>query len=254
MSGMIKAELIKQFRRKDILILSIMCILPIFYGIGAATHSSVIYYEGSQKSTFFDFWAQMANFTHMLIVFYFASAMSAVHSLRGEAENRSLQLYTQRLVDRKRLYWAKVLVSEFLVTVVYVLLGLICLASYYLFVIKRTDIATTQVFSIDTLMPDVALLLAIFFMYMTMVSIAYVLSIFFKSAIALGMTAGAFVLFSYIAQFPYLKYLSPVYYISKLANAVFKWKFLLMSEVGICLAVIGITMVIGLKAIQRMEL
>lgn len=211
-------EFYKIIKRKDFWLLNTMIIIPIFYAVGAAAHSSIITYEGSQKTYGLKYIVDMYSFIYMVFIYFFLLAMSVIRSLRGELENKSIRLYTQRINNRKKIYLSKNIAMIAAFSGVTVLFALISLLAYYLLVVQRTDIAETSFIHSKELGYLFANFLGIYLFFIWSIFYSFMLSAYLKSGTALGIYTLTIVAGMYIKEFPYVKYLSPAYYTQKLMD------------------------------------
>lgn len=219
MNGLIKSECVKLQRRKDFLFLATMLILPIFYAISIATHSSIVTYEGSERTTCFGFYSAMYIFGYMLMIYFIILSMTSIRSLRGEIENKSIKLYLQRVSNRKNLYLSKHIASISLFMMINIMFFIVSVICYYGLVIHRSDIAMMDFFDNRLLYEQVATVLSIFLYFIFMIFYSFMVSAYLKTGMAFGTIFLTIVVFSYLKEFPYLKYLSPVFYIQQLIDA-----------------------------------
>lgn len=212
MRHLFSIEFYKIVKRRDFILLNTMIIIPIFYAIGAATHSSIVTYEGTDKTYGLKYFVDMYSFIYMIFIYFFLLAMSVIRSLRGELENRSIQLYTQRINNRKKIYLSKNLAMVAAFSGVTVLFALISVLVYYILVIQRTDIAEIRFIRLDELGYMLANFLGVYLFFVWSIFYSFMLSAYLKSGSALGIYTLTIVAGMYLKEFPYVKYLSPAFY------------------------------------------
>lgn len=205
-------ELYKLVKRRDFLLLATMIIIPIFYGVGAATRSSIVTYEGTDKTYGLKYFVDMYSFIYMIFIYFFLLAMSSIRSLRGELENKSIRLYSQRINNRSKLYLSKNLAMITAFSLITTLFFIVSMLVYYLLVIKRTDIAELYLLRPKELGYLAANFLSIYLFFIWSILYSFMLGAYLKSSTALGIYVLTIVFGMYLKEFPYVKYLSPAYY------------------------------------------
>ncbi len=218
MNNLLKIEIKKMLKRKDFLIFSTMLFIPILYSVGVAFNSSVITYEANTKTYALDFCNSMFIFVYMVFIYFIFLSLTSIKSLRGEIENKSIRLYTQRINDRKKIYFYKNISCVVLLTIVCILFIIISLVLYYLFVTKRTDIATFEFIKINELGYIIMSFLSIYFFFIISIFYSLMLSMYVKSNLANVIYILTFIACMYIKEFPYIQYLVPSYYIQSLTS------------------------------------
>jgi ABC-type transport system involved in multi-copper enzyme maturation permease subunit len=213
-----KIEILKLIKRKDIWIIMTMLGIPMLYSIGVYAHSSVITYNGEGKEYALSFITNMFRFVYMVFIYIFLISLSTSKSLAGEIEDKSILLYTQRINNRKRIYIQKglSLISAF--SLISILFYITSLAMFYLFAVKRTDIISSVFFRKEELFMLISSFISIYLYYVFTINLSLMLSTFMKQNNVLITYSILFIVLTYLQQFPYVKYLSPGYYISKISE------------------------------------
>lgn len=256
MKDLVKIELHKIAKRKDCFLMISMIFIPIMYSIGLAMNSKVITYAGKNKVYGLAFAAEMYAFVYMCFIYFIIISVCVVRSLKGEIENKSIQLYTQRINNRRWIYLAKNTAYLILAvgnTLFFIVISIIC---FYLFLTKRTDIAVPLLFKQGEVLYYFLNVTAILLCFIFTVNISMFLSAYRKSFQAMGIFIFIWVAFMYLKEFPYVKYFIPIYYVEKIINADIgkcEWMSLLILFILVfCYSVIG--MMLGLKKIEKNDL
>ncbi|WP_250673396.1 ABC transporter permease (plasmid) [Paraclostridium ghonii] len=216
-----KIEIIKLIKRKDIWVMMTMIGIPMFYSIGIYTNSSVITYNGDGKEYALKFVIHMFQFVYMVYIFFFLISLSTAKSLAGEIENKSILLYTQRINNRKQIYIHKGLSLISVFSLICILFFITSLAMFYLFAVKRTDIISSTFFKREELFMLICSFLIIYLLYVFMINLSLMLSSFLKQNSVLIITSIVYIVFAYLQNFPYVKYISPSYYVLQISKIEF---------------------------------
>lgn len=218
MRYLFEIELYKILKRKDFWILNTMIIIPIFYAIGVATHSSIVTYEGTEKSYGLKYFVDMYSFIYMIFIYFFLLSMSVIRSLRGELENKSIRLYSQRINSRKKIYLSKNLAMVAAFSLVTLFVAMVSILVYYTLVMQRTDISEASFIHGDELGYLFANFFSVYLFFLWSIFYSFMLSTYLKSGTALGIYALTVVAGMYIKEFPYVKFLSPAYYTQRIMD------------------------------------
>lgn len=206
----------KIIKRKEIIALFVMLAIPALYSIGAYIHSSIIVFNDDSKEYGLSFVVNMFLFVKMLFVFFLITALFAAKSLGGEIENRSILLYTQRITNRAKIYRAKIWSLYSAIFIILIIFAIFTTAMYYLFVVSREDIAVYQFIQRNELVSLLYIMMSIIFLYFLVISFSMMLSSFLKANISTMIFCIVFILFTFFAKFPYIKFISFEYYINEL--------------------------------------
>jgi len=219
MKHLFSIELYKIIKRRDFLLLNTMIIIPIFYAVGAASNSSIVTYEGADKTYGLKYFVDMYSFIYMIFIYFFLLAISVIRSLRGELENKSIRLYTQRINNRRKIYLSKNLAMITAFSFVTALFAVISILVYYLLVVRRTDIAELRFIRLEELSYIISNFLGVYLFFIWSILYSFMLSTFLKSGSALGIYALTIVLGMYVKEFPYVKYISPAFYTQNILDS-----------------------------------
>ena len=244
MKDLVKIELIKIIKHKDFLLMVSMLFIPIMYSIGLAMNSKSFTYVGGQKVSGLAFASEMYTFVYMCFIYFIILSVCVIRSLRGEIENKSIQLYTQRINNRKKIYLAKntaYLILAVITTLIFIITSIIC---FYLFTIRRADIAVPEFCRKGELLYYLVNILAILLCFIFTVNISLFLGAYKKSFQAMGIFIFVWLAFMYLKEFSYVKYFVPIYYVEKIVNSDVgkcEWKCL-----GVLLMLVSIYSVLGI--------
>lgn len=256
MKDLVKIEFSKIVKRKDFLLMISMMFIPIMYSVGIAMNSKSITYVGEQKVYSLSFASEMYTFVYMCFVYFIILSVCVVRSLKGEIENKSIQLYTQRINNRKRLYLAKNIAYLVLVvanTLVFIITSIIC---FYLFLVKRTEIATPELFKRGEILYCFINIAAILLCFIFTVNVSMFLSAYRKSFEAMVIFVFIWLAFVYLKEFAYIKYFIPIYYVEKIINSPIgkcEWKNFLILLIIISIYSI-ISIILGRKKFEKSDL
>lgn len=219
MKDLIKIEMYKIFKRKDFLLMISMIFIPLMYSIGLMMNSKSFTYQGDGKVSALLFVSEMFTFVYMCFVYFIVFSVSSVRSLKGEIENKSIQLYVQRINNRKKIYLAKN-IAHFIViiacTMVFIFVSIAC---FYLFLTKRSDIAVHAFFRTGEFVKSIIDILSILVCFIFVLNISMFLSAYKKSYEAMGIFIFLWLAFMYLKQLSYIKYFIPIYYVEKIVNS-----------------------------------
>ena len=211
-----KIELWKLIKRKDTLMLWLMPLLSFFYAIGVAAKSSLVTYNGATSIDATSFVSSMFVFIHGLFIFYIIFAIITARSLGSEIEDKSILLYIPRIRNRNAIYDAKCLSLMTTLLVSFMVFVLATLIAYFTFVVQRPDIANGLLYSLDTVLVNICHLVSVLMAFVFSMLMVLMLSTHFKTTIAVCIFLFAFIVLSFVAQFPYVQYISPFYYVNSI--------------------------------------
>ena len=158
--------------------------------------------KGYVDDEWFNFAAEMYAFVYMCFIYFIIISVCVVRSLKGEIENKSIQLYTQRINNRRWIYLAKNTAYLILAvgnTLFFIVISIIC---FYLFLTKRTDIAVPLLFKQGEVLYYFLNVTAILLCFIFTVNISMFLSAYRKSFQAMGIFIFIWVAFMYLKEFP----------------------------------------------------
>ncbi|GAS84947.1 unknown protein [Paenibacillus amylolyticus] len=208
-------ELRKLMYRKDMWIMLTMLAIPALYSIGISLNSSVIVFTGEEKEYGMSFFVNMFSFVNAVYIYYFILSLVSVRSLGGEIENKSILLYTQRINNRPKMYFAKVsslILAFFVICLAFLIVTLVM---YYLFAVQREDLVTRQLLKSEELTGLFLFFLCIVLVYIFTITFSVMLSVYFKTNTAVIIFSIVLIAFMFVSEFPTIQYLSITYYISR---------------------------------------
>lgn len=224
MKGLVKIEFIKIVKRKDFLLMLSMIFIPILYSIGLAMNSKSFTYAGEHKVSGLLFATEMYTFVYMCFIYFIILSVCVIRTLKGEIENKSIQLYIQRVNDRKKIFYAKSIAYHFLVissSIIFVAVSLVC---FYLFLIRREDVAVLDFCRQGEFIYCVINMLSVLLCFLFTLNVSMLFCTYRKSFQAMGIFIFLWLAFMYLKEISYIKYLVPIYYVEKIVN----------SDVGSC--------------------
>ena len=215
-----KIEILKLIKRKDIWVMVTMVGIPMLYSLGVYSNSSIIVYNGENKEYAISFVTSMFHFVYMIFIYFFILSLSTSKSLAGEIENKSILLYSQRINNRKKIYFQKNLSLISIFSVICVVFYILSLAMFYLFAVKRVDIISNVFIVKEELLSVSCIFIAIYLYYIFTINLSLMMSSFMKQNATVIVYSIVFIVMIYLQNFPYIKYLSPSYYISSLSEII----------------------------------
>lgn len=216
MRDLVRIELYKIIKRKDFWLMLSMIFIPIMYAVGLASNSQSFSYEGADKVTAIGYASEMMVFVYMCFIYFVILSVCVVRSLKGEIENKSLLLYSQRINNRKKIYFSKMIAFVLLLLVITAIFILVSLVCYKTFLIHRPDIASGMIYQSKELVQTGCILFSIFLCFVFTISVALALSSWLKSFQAMGVYIFLWLGLMYIKEFSVVKYLAPVHYVEKI--------------------------------------
>ncbi|OON98674.1 MAG: hypothetical protein ATN35_04035 [Epulopiscium sp. Nele67-Bin004] len=215
---MLKIEMSKLLKRKDILMLFTMLVIPLFYSIGLYFDFSLITYNGETQEYALKFMVSMFEFVFAIFLYFFMLALSTSHTLAGEISNKSIAYYLQRINDRKKIYLSKKYSLIAIFSIICILFSIATIALYYIFVIHRPDVATTTFIVYDEVLFLFSKFIIIYLFYITIISYSLFLSTFVKKNLVILVTIFTLIILMYMEYIPIVQYLSPFYYITEISK------------------------------------
>lgn len=213
-----RVELRKLFRRKDTWLLLSILLVPALYSIGSATNSSVITYAGHGNVDALQYADQILFSAHSMFIFYVMAAIVTSRSFASEIEDKSIILYIPRIHNRRALYMAK-LAALFSITLAVLLLCVVATGSfYYLFLVRRPDIANGQMWKSSAFLNSIFSIISVFFLFLFTESAVAVLAMYFKSITSIIIFMILLVALNLVAAVPAAQLLSPWYYVSNISS------------------------------------
>lgn len=221
---LVKSELLKLRRRKDVWLMLSMIGIPLLYALGAFLQASFIEYKAVEKAYALRFVMNMFQFNYGVFIFFFITLLVGVKTLGTEIEDKSIMLSIPRVKKRWMIYVSKNLAVSLMTLFINIIFGIACLGLYYAFLIHRTDLATTTLYKADELAHVIVNISAIAAFYLLLVQFASMLSTLIKPMVASVLGFIVITITLYLQQIPLVKYLMPGYYINQLSEStVEKW-------------------------------
>ena len=218
MIDIIKIELKKMKKKKECYLMFSMVFIPILYSIGLFMNSSSIIYVGENKVNALLFSSEMFNFVYMCFIYFIIISVSSIKTLKGEIEDKSIQLYVQRINNRKKIYLSKNIayaIFSIINTTIFILISVFC---FYLFLIRRSDIATAILWEKSQILYCVINIISILVCFLFTINISFSISTYTKSFIAMVIFLFVWLSFLYLKEFAYVKYVIPIYYVENIIN------------------------------------
>lgn len=252
-----KIEILKLIKRKDIWLMLTMILIPIFYASSAYFGSNIVTYNAESKEYAFSFAKSMFEFVQMILIYMIFIILSTSRSLAGEIHDKSILLYSQRINNRKNIYISKSLALISVFTIIVVIFYVVSIILFYTLVLK-TDIAVNIFIVKQEFIYLLSSTLAIYVSYIFLIHFSLMLSCFFKPYIVIIIGTISLVSFTYLNYFPYVKYLSPTYYILKISEIEKTNDYKIITLMIGCLAIHTIYAIIfntiGIKKFKKRDL
>ena len=218
MFGIVKAEMLKSFRRKGFFLLLAIAFLPVLYLICTFAEVSYIIDLIDTENGFFNFFVQNVKLSCELLLFPVMIALSAIHIQRGEIDSRSIRFYLQRVGKRSSIYFAKHIAIVISILLVCLLLFISCWMCFCVIRSHQSGVDMLDCSGTNGNFLEVALLISLL-SYLTMiVFIAFTISTIFNVEVATGVIVLIIVLLACIKEIPILQLLSPIFYMQQLSS------------------------------------
>ncbi|HJF20291.1 MAG TPA: hypothetical protein K8W13_08385 [Enterococcus columbae] len=144
MIDILKAEIYKVYKRKFVLTLCFLCLLPILYGLGEYLHWKIIIIGA--KLDLVTFITSMWSFTLILTVPIILLLIMSASLVAGEIEDGQILLEITRVDDRNKLILGKYF-AIFLITLSFYMLNNFVSFLAYLFFLSNTSKGYSQIFT-----------------------------------------------------------------------------------------------------------
>ena len=212
-------ELFKLIKRKDTLLLFVGIVIPLFYSIGFALHSNLLYVNSNLKSSAASFMAMQCITSSMTCIFHLIAGLYTARCYSTEIENGSILLYVPRLQNRYAQYRAKLLSLFTVVILSQIIIMAVTMLCYYLILVPtRPDLVSGLLGGPTIVGATTALLLAGILSYLTSIIIVMSLNSYIKMIPSFVAFAGIIFVWQFIQNIPVLQFISPFYYITQIGN------------------------------------
>lgn len=211
-----KIEMIKLVKKKDIVSILIIVLLPLLFAISIMLNQ----YVGPEKQSAL-FWAgtQLSNAS----ILYFTPVVFAVIAARimaAEIQNKNFLLYIPRVRNRGTIYLAKTLAVITFALIIFIIVTVFNLLIYYVAVIRNPIYGTGEIFGTNGL-DLIKFMIMIFFSSFILISnLTLFLSTKFKMMPTIGIVLLITSIFHFAWKVPYFSYINPWHYVVMMANAV----------------------------------
>ena len=256
MKDLVKIEFIKLIKHNDFFLMISMLFIPVMYSVGLAMNVKSFTYIGEQKVSGLAFASEMYTFVYMCFIYFIILSVCVIRSLKGEIENKIIQLYTQRINNRKKIYLAKnaaYLILAVSAALIFIITSIIC---FYLFMIRRADIAVPQFCENGELLYYSVNILAILLCFIFTVNLSLFLGAYKKSFQAMGIFVFVWLAFMYLKEISYVKYFVPIYYVEEIVNSDMgncEWKYLVILLMLVFIYSV-ISIVLGQKKFEKSDI
>lgn len=211
-----KIEMIKLFKKKDIVSMLAIIILPLMIGISIMLKQ----YSGLKNQSAL-FWAGTQLFNASTL--YFTPVVFAVISSRvmaGEIQNKNFLLYIPRVRNRGTIYKAKTLAVTTFALIIFILVTAINLVTYYAIVMRNPIYASGEIFGSNGVELIKFMIMIFFSSFILISNLTLFLSTKFKMMPTIGIVLFITCIFHFAWNTPYFSYINPWHYIAMMANAV----------------------------------
>ena len=253
MFGIVKAETLKLWRRKEFWCCLLIMLLPLFYFMCYTADFSYVINLIPIKQDALYLFSHMIWLSCEILIFPLFLALCAIHAHRGEMDNRSIRFYLQRVEKRSYIYIGKhfsIIASEIAITV-----GLlfVCIAGQQLI-----ELSSLSVQAGNTVYLQEVLLVAASLMYLTsIVFVSFAISTVFSIEVSTGIMILAIVLITIIKEIPLMQVLSPMYYLNQLSGEQINGLTVGQSILGVGILSLAICIVsykIGVHRFARIDI
>lgn len=155
-----------------------------------------------------------------------------------------------RINNRSKIYKAKFyaqVIYWLFVTILFVIFSIAC---YYMF-ISKLEISSGQ-FIGEKYISDMLTIVALYSSYILVISFVQSMSMYFKTYISIGVFIVVWVILLYFREFPFFKYISPMYYLRNLLDSVEFLDFIKFMIVNWC--IVFIFTLIGVRRFRKCDL
>lgn len=256
MIDLVKIECYKMIKRKDFYIMMSMIFIPILYAVGLAMNIGSITYVGKEKISGLSFATEMYVFVYMCFIYFVILSVCVIRSLKGEIENKSIQLYVQRIQNRKKLYLAKNMAYTILVIGNALLFLCISIVCFYLFLTSRSDIAVLELFRRGELSYCFIKMIGIVLSFLFTLNFSMFLSTYRRSFEAMGIFVFVWLASMYLKEFYMIQYFVPIYHLEKILNSNIEnlqWNNFFMMLFLVCLYSL-VSIMLGCKKFEKSDI
>lgn len=211
----VKIELIKFFKRADLITVLGLVVISLFYAInmdqstGQAENQSAVYWVANQLMLI------TALFIGPVIMAYIATQFLGV-----EIENGSIMLFEEKIRNRKRLYLGK----NIAMTITCTLLFIICAGIMFFFYFNLLDsnlvFVSGELFGNYTKEIVLYILCIYAYTFFFVPQVSFFLGTKYKPLSAIVITVGIVLLCNYVFNFAPLKYINPFWNVMNLTDQI----------------------------------
>ena len=256
-----KIELEKIIKRKDIFILFI------FLGISILIASSVLspeYKDINNQSAIYWTCKQIFN-SSIFMISPMLSAYIGTKMLSSEITNESIILYTIRIKDRKCIYIGKSLALLTFITIIFIMVILINLSTYYIIVVKNPLIASNTFWGENSIYIIITIIMLYISSFVLSAEFALFLGAFFNQTKSISIVFLVSLFLNNTFKVPFIRLINPLYYLIRFSDEItsstgvieinFSHKIILIALFSILFFIyICIFNIIGSNKFKRIEL
>lgn len=207
LSRLVKLELFKLIRRKDVWSLFTMLLLPLMYATAIANHSKVVRYVLKKLLSCTQFTASMYIYVSFLFLFFILMSICVSRTLSSEVHDKSMYLYLHRIKDRKLIYVSKNIALMILMLIVSAIFYLFTVLCFY-FIMGGTG-TTGEVFCYpDELIFDILQFLQVHLLFVFVIQMSFLLGTYLPPLLTVGISTILIPIFAYLSSVPILKYVA----------------------------------------------
>lgn len=255
---LMKVELNKLKKRKDVWLILFMIAIPMLYAIGAYFNASFVEFKSDNKTYGMEFAVNMYQFIYAIFIFFFLTMFCVIKSLGTEIEDHSIILYIPRSKSRTHLYLAKNMSLTLVFTVITIFFYVFSIAMYYIFLVQRSDIAMPHFWEQSETLYLLVNTFAIYLYYIMLIQLAMFLCTILKPMLASITSLLVITLTLYLQQIPKLQMVIPGFYINKFMNSDWFSQGETFKNISIFLILIAgyclIFNVLGMRKFKRLDL
>ncbi len=257
----VKIELLKFFKRNDILAVAVIVAIGFIYAIGMRNEI----YDGVENQNAL-FWVTLQLVTTtVLFIGPVVTAFLGTQMLSSEIDNKSISLFTVRIRNRKNIFIGKSLALQIITVVFFLFTIIVMLAIYYGIANNGSVYVSGQLFGNNV--SDLLCVLFLIYMYTFFFIPQFALCIGtrFKPIITIVISFVASLVCNHVLTYSFVKYINPMNYIYQLSNDVLETTEMLsissaervrcvVIQFLLCMFYYVVFMVYGIKSFEGKEL
>lgn len=227
----IKIELMKFLRRRDIFAVFAIVAMTFIYAIGMRDES----FKGTENQNALLWLVVQLLTSTVLFIGPVVCAFIGTQMLSSEIDNGSISLFTVRVRNRKKLYLAKS-ISLIIISVIFFLFTVLVLLGVYAWIVSSGSKFVSGTLTGNNVGALLGMGFMVFlFTYFLMPQFALFVGIKLKPLMAIVAAFGLTVICNHVLTYTFIKYVNPMSYIYTLAYDVLETTDVVVMEPGFVL-------------------